>query len=78
MLHRVRLILSRQRTQLSNALRAHLAEFGIVAPVGRLGLERLLGVVAASEDDRLPADARTCLQMLTTQLTARLERANWS
>jgi len=31
MLHRVRLILSRQRTQLSNALRAHLAEFGIVA-----------------------------------------------
>jgi transposase len=35
MLHRVRLILNRQRTQLSNAMRAHLAEFGIVAPIGR-------------------------------------------
>ena len=35
MLHRVRLMLNRQRTQLSNALRAHLAEFGIVAPIGR-------------------------------------------
>src|SRR4051795_6268502 len=46
MLHRVRLVLSRQRTQLSNALRAHLAEFGIVAPIGRLGLEQLLAVVA--------------------------------
>ncbi|MDF2496304.1 MAG: hypothetical protein K0S66_3238, partial [Sphingomonas sp.] len=31
MLHRVRLILNRQRTQLSNAMRAHLAEFGVVA-----------------------------------------------
>jgi len=53
MLHRVRLILSRQRTQLSNALRAHLAEFGIVAPIGRLGLEQLLEVVADVEDHRL-------------------------
>ena len=70
MLHRVRLILCRQRTQLSNALRAHLAEFGIVAPVGRMGLERLLEVVADPEDHRLPADARTCLQMLAAQLVA--------
>ena len=38
MLHRVRLVLCRQRTQLSNALRAHLADFGIVAPVGQLDL----------------------------------------
>ena len=65
MLHRVRLVLCRQRTQLSNALRAHLSEFGIVAPVGRLGLERLLSAVIADlEDDSraarcaaLPADA---------------------
>ena len=33
MLHRVRSMLNRQRTQLSNALRAHLSEFGIVAPI---------------------------------------------
>ena len=32
MLHRVRLILMRQRTQLSNALRSQMAEFGIVRP----------------------------------------------
>jgi transposase len=68
MLHRVRLVLCRQRTQLSNALRAHLAEFGVVAPVGRLGLERLLEVVADPEDHRLPAGAHACLQMLAAQL----------
>ncbi len=68
MLHRVRLVLCRQRTQLSNALRAHLAEFGVVAPVGRLGLERLLAIVADPADDRLPAAARACLQMLAAQL----------
>lgn len=68
MLHRVRLVLCRQRTQLSNAIRAHVAEFGIVAAAGRLGLERLLDVIADAGDDRLPADARTCLQMLAAQL----------
>lgn len=51
MLHRVRLILMRQRTQLSNALRSHLAEFGIVSAIGRVGLDRLLtmGVLAVSQ-----------------------------
>ena len=68
MLHRVRLILSRQRTQLSNALRAHLAEFGIVAPIGRNGIDRLVGVIADPADDRLPAEARICLEMLVAQL----------
>ena len=69
MLHRVRLILSRQRTQLSNALRAHLAEFGIVAPIGRNGIDRLLGVVADATDDRVPTTARICLEMLVAQLS---------
>jgi transposase len=69
MLHRVRLILSRQRTQLSNALRAHMAEFGIVAPIGRNGIDRLVGVIADPADDRLPAEARLCLDMLVAQLS---------
>lgn len=69
MLHRVRLILSRQRTQLSNALRAHLAEFGVVAPIGRNGIDRLLGVVADTTDDRVPTTARICLEMLVAQLS---------
>jgi transposase len=68
MLHRVRLVLCRQRTQLSNAVRAHLGEFGIVASAGRLGLDRLLEVVADCGDNRLPIEARTSLQMLAAQL----------
>lgn len=68
MLHRVRLMLNRQRTQLSNAMRSHMSEFGIVAPVGRMGLERLLAIIADHDDQRIPGDARTCLEMLTAQL----------
>jgi transposase len=70
MLHRVRLMLNRQRTQLSNSIRAHLSEFGIVAPIGRRGLDQLLAIVADEEDARVPADARLCLQMLAAQLAA--------
>lgn len=66
-LHRTRVILTGQRTQIGNAIRAHLAEFGIVAPVGRLGLERLLAVVADENDQRVPTSARSCLAMLIEQ-----------
>ena len=69
MLHRVRLMLNRQRTQLSNATRAHMSEFGIVAPVGRIGLERLLAIIADKDDESIPPDARICLEMLGAQLT---------
>jgi transposase len=68
MLHRVRLMLNRQRTQLSNSIRSHLSEFGIVAPIGRRGIDQLLAIVANIEDMRVPADARLCLQMLAAQL----------
>jgi transposase len=37
MLHRTRHLFIRQRTSVINAIRAHLAEFGIVAPIGRKG-----------------------------------------
>lgn len=68
MLHRVRLIRKRQRTQLSTAMRAHLAEFGIAAPTGRNGIEQLLDVIADPTDQRVPADAWFCLEMLAAQL----------
>jgi transposase len=68
MLHRVRLMLNRQRTQLTNAMRAHMSEFGVIAPVGRMGVEQLLGVISDHEDRRIPADARVCLEMLAAQL----------
>jgi transposase len=51
-----------------NAIRAHLAEFGIVAPVGRNGIEELLGVVADASDKRLPDVARACVAALGVQL----------
>ena len=69
MLHRVRLMLNRQRTQISNALRAHLSEFGVVAPIGRNGIEQLLVVINDETDQRVPADARLCLRMLEAQLS---------
>ena len=68
MLHRTRQLFVRQRTSLINALRAHLAEFGIVAGVGRNGLERLLQVIEDGDDDRVPAAARDCLLVLRDQL----------
>jgi len=45
-LHRGRELLVRQRTQTANALRALLSEFGIVAPVGKRGLDQLLRALA--------------------------------
>ena len=50
MLHRTRQMFVRQRTALGNAIRAHLAEFGIVAGVGRNGLDRLLTIIEAGGD----------------------------
>lgn len=68
MLHRVRLMLNRQRTQLSIALRAHLSEFGIVASVRRNGIEQLLAIINDESDERVPPDLRVCLKMLEAQL----------
>jgi hypothetical protein len=44
MLHRTRQLFIRQQISVINAIRAHMAEFGIVAPVGRQGVEVLLEV----------------------------------
>jgi len=63
-LHRTRHLLIRQQTAVINTIRAHLAEFGIVAPIGRNGVEQLLHVVANPEDERLPEVARGCLEAL--------------
>jgi transposase len=67
-LHRTRHLFIRQQTSVINAIRAHLAEFGIVAPVGRHGVEQLLGVVADADDRRLPDVARSCVAALGAQL----------
>ena len=68
MLHRTRQLFIRQQTSVINAIRAHMAEFGIVAPVGRHGVEALLEVVADVGDNRVPEVARACLAALGAQL----------
>jgi transposase len=68
MLHRIRLMLVGQRTMLSNTIRAHMAEVGIVAPIGRRGLDELLAVLSDLGDERVPALARDCLVAVAEQL----------
>jgi transposase len=67
-LHRTRHLFIRQQTSVINAIRAHLAEFGIVAPIGRNGVAQLLSVAADSNDKRLPEVARACVTALGAQL----------
>src|SRR5258705_3020599 len=67
-LHRTRHLFIRQQTAVINAIQAHLAEFGIVAPVGRHGVEELLNVVADPNDKRVPEMARACLLAFGAQL----------
>jgi len=68
--HRTRHLFIRQQTDFINCIRAHLAEFGIVAPVGRRGVEQSLKVVADANDTRLPEIARAWVAALCTQLLA--------
>ena len=60
LLHRTRHLFIRQQTAVINSIRAHLAEFGIVAPVGRKGVTELLMLLptpATNGCQRLPARA---------------------
>jgi transposase len=69
--HRARDLLIRQRTQLTNALRAHLAEFGIVADQGPEGLAKLVAIV--SDDNTLqslPSSMLGPLRVIIDQLTS--------
>jgi transposase len=70
MLHRTRDLLMRQRTQLINALRAHMAELGIMAAQGRDGIKELLRIIASEQDARLPVDAHASLVVLAAGLQA--------
>ena len=70
MLHRTRQLLVRQRTMLSNALRGHLAELGVVSAKGRNGTVELLKIIADAEDRRIPPAARGILDVLARQYNA--------
>ena len=70
MLHRTRQLLVRQRTMLSNALRGHLAELGIVSAKGRNGTAELLRIIADDRDSRVSAAVRGILNVLARQYGA--------
>ena len=74
MLHRARHLFIRQQTSVIDAIRAHLAEFGVTAAVGRKGIEELLRVIADPEDKRVPDVVRTCLAALGSQLLRVLKK----
>jgi transposase len=59
-MHRVRELLIRQRTQLINAVRGHLAEFGLVGPQRPWNVPRLLA--SMQEERRVPELARQVLE----------------
>ena len=73
MLHGTRELLVRQRTMLVNAIRAHMAEFGVVVRTGLPQVKDLLAIIADEQDERIPPLARTCLAGLARQLLS-LER----
>jgi transposase len=68
LLHRGRERLVRQRTALVNALRGHLAEFGVIAPLGLRNVSKLIAVVRDADDTRLPDLARQVLEVLAAQI----------
>ena len=59
-----------------NAIRAHLAEFGVTAAVGRKGIEELLRVIADPSNKRVPDVVRACLAALGSQLLS-LKKQIW-
>src|SRR2546427_564996 len=70
MLHRSRPLLVCQRTMLSNAIRGHMAELGVVSAKGRNGTAELLKIIADEHDDRIPSAARFSLDVLARQYAA--------
>lgn len=73
-LHRARDLLVRQRTQLRNAIRGHLAEFGVVASKGESGFTALLSLLAKGDDTIVPAAIRPVLIPLVMQWHAAAEQ----
>lgn len=74
MLHRARELLVRQQTMTVNAIRAHLAEFGIVVAQGIQNVGKAVAIIEDEADARLPDIARETLHILTLQFGVLKER----
>lgn len=69
MVHRARSTLVRQRTMLVNAMRSHMAEFGLVTGLGLAKTEALVDqVLSAGEDCPLPEIARSVIRCMADQV----------
>ena len=64
---RTRDVLVGQRTQLINAIRGHMSEYGLIAPQGPFHIQRLIAMIEDPASD-LPQAARTCLSVLVVAL----------
>jgi transposase len=67
MVHKTRQLFVRQRTMLSNAIRGHMAELGIIAPQGRKGLGTLLQTIRDADDEYIPELSRLAIAALADQ-----------
>lgn len=67
---KVRQLLIRQRTRTVNALRGHLAEFGIVAAKGIERMDELTAIARDPKDSRLPETLRDVLEDLVQEIEA--------
>jgi transposase len=65
---KLRQLLVGQRTRAVNALRGHLAEFGVIAAKGLGRVADLAGIVRDPADTRLPSIAREALLVLIEQI----------
>jgi transposase len=67
-MHRARALFIRQRTMLVNALRGHLAEFGVVGAKGLHKVEGLIAIIRNVSDERIPKVARQVLTVIASQI----------
>ena len=68
LMHRGRELLVRQRTMLANALRGHLAEFGLITAQGLHKVAGLIAIVRDDQDGRVPDIARQVLLAIAEQI----------
>lgn len=76
MVLKTRELFVRQRSQTANAMRAHMAELGVVAATGMTSIAKLIAILRDDRDGRLPNSARVALLEMAEQiekLTARIE-----
>lgn len=77
MVLKTRDLLVRQRSQASNAFRAHMSELGIIAATGMASIAKLSAMARERDDGAIPDAARQALQEMVDQieiLTERVER----